>query len=141
MSGEWKRDTARLVRHRQTKGPETDRPNLPDRATPRLNLSAIPTPTRSRPERVRPAIVQRRLSRPETHLQWDDCRRMTSGVNERHRSVTQPRDRGAALVQFRLAQDRVVAPFVEAHQNAVGLHFHLAAGLDELAVHFLRGGL
>jgi hypothetical protein len=24
----------------------------------------------------------RRLSRPETYLQWDDCRRMTSGVNE-----------------------------------------------------------
>jgi hypothetical protein len=36
MSGEWKRGTARLVRHRQTKGPATDRPTLINRATPRL---------------------------------------------------------------------------------------------------------
>src|SRR5690348_2248884 len=36
MSGEWKRGTARLVRHRQTKGPGTDRPSLNNRATPRL---------------------------------------------------------------------------------------------------------
>jgi hypothetical protein len=36
MSGEWKRSTAGLVRHRQTKGPETDRPRLNHRATPRL---------------------------------------------------------------------------------------------------------
>jgi hypothetical protein len=36
MSGEWKRGTARLVRHRRTKGPETDMPNLNHRATPRL---------------------------------------------------------------------------------------------------------
>ena len=28
MSGEWKRGTARLLRHRQTKGPATDRPSL-----------------------------------------------------------------------------------------------------------------
>ena len=36
MSGEWKRGTTRLVRHRQTKGPEPDRPSLNNRATPRL---------------------------------------------------------------------------------------------------------
>jgi hypothetical protein len=36
MSGEWKRSMAELVRHRQTKGPETDRPRLNHRATPRL---------------------------------------------------------------------------------------------------------
>jgi hypothetical protein len=47
MSGEWKRGKARLLRHRQTKGPETDRPNLHDRATPRLYPFAIPTPDRS----------------------------------------------------------------------------------------------
>jgi hypothetical protein len=39
MSGEWKRSTAELVRHRQTKGPETDRPRLNHRATPRLYSS------------------------------------------------------------------------------------------------------
>lgn len=36
MSGEWKRSMAELVRHRQTKEPETDRPRLNHRATPRL---------------------------------------------------------------------------------------------------------
>ena len=36
MSGEWKRGTARLVRHRRPKGPATDRPSLNHRATPRL---------------------------------------------------------------------------------------------------------
>ena len=36
MSGEWKRSTAGLLRHRQTKGPATDRPYLNHRATPRL---------------------------------------------------------------------------------------------------------
>ena len=36
MSGMWKRSRVRLVRHRQTKGPETDRPNLYYRATSRL---------------------------------------------------------------------------------------------------------
>jgi len=36
MSGEWKRSMAGLVRHRQPKGPETDRPRLNHRATPRL---------------------------------------------------------------------------------------------------------
>ena len=41
MSGEWKRSTAGLVRHRQTKGPETDRPRLNHRATPRLYFPAV----------------------------------------------------------------------------------------------------
>ena len=36
MSGEWKRSMAELVRHRQTKEPETDRLCLNHRATPRL---------------------------------------------------------------------------------------------------------
>lgn len=40
MSGEWKRSMVGLVRHRQTKGPETDRPRLNHRATPRLYFSA-----------------------------------------------------------------------------------------------------
>ena len=41
MSGEWKRSMAELVRHRQTKGPETDRPRLNHRATPRLYFEAV----------------------------------------------------------------------------------------------------
>jgi hypothetical protein len=36
MSGEWKRGMARLVRHRPTKEPATDRPSLNNRATTRL---------------------------------------------------------------------------------------------------------
>ena len=36
MSGKWKRSMVRLVRHRQTKGPATDRPHLNHRATSRL---------------------------------------------------------------------------------------------------------
>lgn len=40
MSGEWKRSMAELVRHRQTKEPETDRPRLNHRATPRLYFYA-----------------------------------------------------------------------------------------------------
>jgi len=39
MSGMWKRSMVRLVRHRQTKGPATDRPHLNHRATSRLYLS------------------------------------------------------------------------------------------------------
>src|SRR5258705_1744161 len=35
-SGRWKRSMAGLVRHRQTKEPETDRPHLNHRATSRL---------------------------------------------------------------------------------------------------------
>ena len=37
MSGVWKRSMVRLVRHRQTKGSEPDRPNLNHRVTPRLH--------------------------------------------------------------------------------------------------------
>jgi len=36
MSGVWKRSTARLVRHRRPKGPDTEMPGLNHRATPRL---------------------------------------------------------------------------------------------------------
>jgi hypothetical protein len=36
MSGMWKRSRVNLVRHRQTKGPETDREHLNHRATSRL---------------------------------------------------------------------------------------------------------
>jgi hypothetical protein len=35
-SGRWKRSMVELVRHRQTKEPETDRPDLNHRATSRL---------------------------------------------------------------------------------------------------------
>jgi hypothetical protein len=36
MSGTWKRSRIELVRHRRTKGPETDRLSLNHRATSRL---------------------------------------------------------------------------------------------------------
>jgi len=36
MGGRWKRSMVKLVRHRQPKGSETDRPNLNHRATSRL---------------------------------------------------------------------------------------------------------
>ena len=36
MSGMWKRGTVWIMRHRQTKGPDTDRPDLNNRATSRL---------------------------------------------------------------------------------------------------------
>ena len=39
MSGEWNRSMVKLVRHRQTKEPETDRLLLNHRATPRLYYS------------------------------------------------------------------------------------------------------
>jgi hypothetical protein len=35
-SGMWKRSMVRIMRHRQTKEPETDRPDLTHRATSRL---------------------------------------------------------------------------------------------------------
>ena len=41
MSGAWKRSREWLVRHRQTKGPETDRPLLNHRATSRLYLVSL----------------------------------------------------------------------------------------------------
>jgi hypothetical protein len=41
MSGKWKRSIAWLVRHRQTKEPETDRPRLNHRATSRLYNPAL----------------------------------------------------------------------------------------------------
>jgi hypothetical protein len=40
MSGMWKRGTVGLVRHRQTKEPEMDRPDLNNRATSRLYRDA-----------------------------------------------------------------------------------------------------
>jgi hypothetical protein len=36
MSGMWKRSTVRIMRHRQTKEPEIDRPDRTHRATSRL---------------------------------------------------------------------------------------------------------
>src|SRR4051794_35586869 len=48
MSGEWRRSTARLLRHRRPKGPGTDRPSLNHRVTPRLysNLGGTLQPTK-----------------------------------------------------------------------------------------------
>src|SRR5208283_3098833 len=43
MSGVWKRSMAKLVRHRQPKGPDTDMPSLkPPRHTSTLHLQALP---------------------------------------------------------------------------------------------------
>jgi hypothetical protein len=66
MSGEWKRSMAELVRHRQTKGPETDRPRLNHRATPRLYLDEERFP--SKPDaRARESVLrtQQNRSNPE----------------------------------------------------------------------------
>jgi len=41
MSGTWKRSMVWLVRHRQTKGPATDRPHLHHRATSRLYVRRV----------------------------------------------------------------------------------------------------
>src|SRR5262249_26194860 len=38
MSGVWRRSMMGLVRHRQPKGPATDRPHLNHRVTPRLHI-------------------------------------------------------------------------------------------------------
>ena len=46
MSGMWKRSMVRIMRHRRTKGPETDRPDLTHRATSRL----YPDPVHSVPQ-------------------------------------------------------------------------------------------
>ena len=45
MSGRWKRSMVWLVRHRQTKGPATDRPNLNHRATSRLYTVSEASPS------------------------------------------------------------------------------------------------
>ena len=45
MSGVWKRDIVGLVRHRQTKGPATDRPHLIHRATTRLYSAFVMRPS------------------------------------------------------------------------------------------------
>src|ERR1039457_910939 len=45
MSGMWKRGTVWIMRHRQTKGPDTDRPDLNNRVTSRLySLSEMSSP-------------------------------------------------------------------------------------------------
>ena len=59
MSGRWKRSMVRLVRHRQTKGPATDRPHLNHRATSRL-YSPPKSDTR-RSFRVRKAAIKPRF--------------------------------------------------------------------------------
>jgi hypothetical protein len=61
MSGEWKRSMAGLVRHRQPKGPETDRPRLNHRATPRLYFTAPGTCTGRYLERRSLTVVFSRL--------------------------------------------------------------------------------
>ena len=57
MSGMWKRSMVRLVRHRQTKGPETDRPHLNHRATPRLYKSRFTDQLDVAQELKRPWLV------------------------------------------------------------------------------------
>ena len=55
MSGKWKRSMVRLVRHRQPKGPATDRPHLNHRATLLDSTLRARTDTRrSFPQKKRP---------------------------------------------------------------------------------------
>src|SRR5258708_21153594 len=64
MSGVWKRSTARLVRHRQPKGPDTDRPSLkPPRHTSTLHLPTLPAGMAMGAEERRP---ERHPDHPET---------------------------------------------------------------------------
>lgn len=71
MSGEWKRSMAELVRHRQTKEPETDRLRLNHRATPRLYLdkarAGMDAGTHASPTRKRgnPRTTRNRLRKIE----------------------------------------------------------------------------
>jgi hypothetical protein len=48
MSGMWKRGMVRIMRHRQTKEPETDRPYLNNRVTSRLYAFGVATQYRIR---------------------------------------------------------------------------------------------
>src|SRR3990172_11524673 len=64
MSGKWKRSMVGLVRHRQTKGPATDRPHLNHRATSRLYtklLANLRFAERSRCADAKVCEKQRRL--------------------------------------------------------------------------------
>jgi hypothetical protein len=63
MSGKWKRRMDRLVRHRQPKGPETDRPVLNHRATSRLYNLPRPPALATRKSSV-PVERQRTLRAP-----------------------------------------------------------------------------
>jgi hypothetical protein len=73
MSGKWKRRMDRLVRHRQPKGPETDRPVLNHRATSRLYNLPRPPALATRKSSV-PVERQRTLPplrEPVTHFTID----------------------------------------------------------------------
>jgi hypothetical protein len=72
-------------------------------------------------------LVKRRFSRPETHSQWTGSR-----VLEDHWEIVQPRNGYAPFVKAGFAQDGVVRPLVEAHDNAVSVHFEQAAGFHKL---------
>jgi hypothetical protein len=56
MSGRWKRSMVELVRHRQTKGPVTDRLVLNHRATSRLYIPFANVSWQSLPIRSRSAL-------------------------------------------------------------------------------------
>ena len=58
MSGKWKRSMAGLVRHRQTKEPETDRPRLNHRATSRLYQQSAPRPAQPQRAGEEPSRIQ-----------------------------------------------------------------------------------
>jgi hypothetical protein len=70
MSGMWKRGMVRIMRHRQTKEPETDRPNLNYRATSRLYV------------RREGAGPQRGLNPPGNWFAPPGSNRSSSGGNE-----------------------------------------------------------
>src|SRR4051812_40827492 len=74
MSGEWRRDTARLLRHRRPKGPGTARPSLNHRATPRLyrrrRPGAIVSVTRLKEERPGGHVPRGVLARFASGLVW-----------------------------------------------------------------------
>jgi hypothetical protein len=81
MSGMWKRSMAKLVRHRQPKGPVTDRPSLkPPRhiSTPQLStiiMYGVPGTPEPRIQKVRTNLRRHAQGKPDDY-QPDPHRRI-----------------------------------------------------------------
>ena len=98
MSGTWKRSTVWLLRHRQTKGAETDRPNLPHRATSRL-YRASRTCMPSHFKRDRRMSRSLALQRPFLHSRFQErmCLHRESGLSLRMGASAATDTAGAAV--------------------------------------------
>ena len=92
MSGMWKRSMVRLVRHRQTKGPATDRPNLTHRATSRLHhLDSTDWARELSPtDATEPLGVCREASVSSSQLKPRACIKVVHNRRLSHESVVNP---------------------------------------------------